>query len=205
MKNLILASLAALSLPACATIDNTPESTQPEQASSSGNIPAKAKPVTAEISDPQGSDQKLGPAAPDYTKETLLYGAMTKFELMTFVEIIRNAGQETVLEKDETITVFAPNNSAFKYAGRPDPSVVAEFLSDHMISGRYDLQSVKAAISEKGGPITFKSVSGKTLTVYQMDGKIKLSGANGVLATITQSDMVHSNGVMHHISDVLVR
>ncbi len=206
MKNLVFAALTALAVSACTTVEHMPKSSDIKAPESSQHT---VVPEVATVSDDSPAVEDITPdernSATDQTRETLLYGAMTKFELMTFVEIIRSAGQEAALEQDDIMTVFAPNNSAFEYAGRPEQSVIAEFLSDHMIAGSLDLQNLQAAISENGGPITLKSMSGKTLNVYDMDGKIKLSGANGILATITQSDMMHSNGVMHHISDVLVR
>ncbi len=206
MKNLIFAALAALSVSACATVENTPETNETEaEASLAQTIPVKAGSVMAETSGHEDVDHDIRPAAPDHSNETLLYGAMTKYELMSFVEIVSLGGQQAVLEQDDIVTVFAPNNLAFEYAGRPEQDVIAEFLSDHMIAGSFDLQNLKAAISENGGPIELKSMSGKTLNVYHMDGKIKLSGANGVLATIIQSDMMHSNGVMHQVSNVLHR
>lgn len=203
MKKLSLAVLTALSLCACATVDPTPVSSQKVEASIPQNASVEAQAETVQTSDNTNMDQDSGSSAPDYSNETLLYGAMTKYELTSFVELIRGAGQEAALEQDDIRTVFAPNNAAFEYAGRP--SDTAAFLSDHIVAGRFDLQDLKAAISEKGGPIELKTLSGKTLTAYHMDGKIKLSGAGGVLVTITQSDMMHSNGVMHHISDVLGR
>ena len=206
MKNLIFAALAAVSLSACTTVKNTPVSPEMKaETSAPQNVHLEATPVTVEIVATEAVQHDKHPVVSDHSKETLLYGAMTKFELMSFVEIIRSGNQQAILEQDEIVTVFAPNNSAFEYAGRPEQSVITEFLNNHMIAGSFDLQSLKAAISENGGPITLKSVSGKTLKIYHMDGKIKLSGLNGALATITQSDMMHSNGVMHHISDILYR
>ena len=147
----------------------------------------------------------LSNAAPDYSNETLLFGAMTKFELMSFVEIIGAGNQKSVLEQDNIVTVFAPNNSAFEYAGRPEQADTATFLRDHMIAGRFDFETLKTSISENGGPVKMETISGQSMTVYLIDEKIKISGANGVLATITQSDMLHANGVMHQISSVLAR
>lgn len=206
MKNLIIAALAALSVSACATVETKPNASELK---TEGSLPQRvqidSRTAMAENADHDNVTHDTRSASPDYTNETLLYGAMTKFELTRFVETVRAGNQQAVLEQDNIITVFAPNNSAFEYAGRPGQGVTAEFLRGHMVAGSYDLQNLKTAISENGGPIALKTLSGKTLTAYNMDGKIKVSGANGVLATITQSDMMHSNGVMHHISDVLVK
>ena len=198
MKYLFFAALTALAVSGCTTVRNTPDS--------SDMTTVESMPQKAPAGAVQGStDHNFGHAASDHSGYTLLYGAMTKFEPMSFVEIISAGDQQTVLEQDNMVTVFAPNNSAFKYAGRPDQTNIVRFLSDHMIAGQYDHESLTAAISKNGGPVELQTLSGQTMTVYSMHGKIKLSGSNGVLETITQSDMMHSNGVMHQISDVLGR
>ena len=198
MKYLFFAALTALAVSGCTTVKNTLDS--------SGMTTVESMPQKAPAGTVQGgTNHNFGHAASDHSGYTLLYGAMTKFELMSFVEIISAGDQQTVLEQDNMVTVFAPNNSAFEYAGRPDQANIVRFLGDHMIAGQYDHESLKAAISKNGGPVELRTLSGQIVTVYSMDGKIKLSSASGVLATITQSDMMHSNGIMHQISDVLGR
>ena len=206
MKNLIFAALTALAVSACTTVESTPSSADLKADKASPQIhPTDAASVLTENSVKDGKQNDFSYAASDHTDETLLYGAMTKFELMSFVEIINAGDQQAVLEQNEVVTVFAPKNSAFEYAGRPKQADIAGFLRDHMIADRFDLQTLKTAISKNGGPVTLQTLSGQSMTVYFMDGKIKISGANGVLSTVTLSDMTHSNGVMHQISHVIVR
>ena len=206
MKYLLFAALTALAVSACSTVKTTPVSSDMKTVESMREkFPADATSDIAGSAVQDGTDHNLNHVVSDHSSETLLYGAMTKYELMSFVEIISIGGQQAVLEQDKIVTVFAPNNSAFEYAGRSTPDDIIEFLHDHMIAGRFDLQTLKTAISENGGPVTLQTLSGQSMTVYFMDGKIKISGANGVLSTITLSDMTHSNGVMHQISHVIVR
>ena len=206
MKNLIFAALTALSVSACSTVKNPASSSnlKADKVSSDYQLTDVALGMT-ESSFKDGKQSGFNYATPDQSGEKLLYGAMTKFELMSFVEIISAGNQQAVLEQTDIVTVFAPNNSAFEYAGRPAKTDTTEFLQDHMIAGRFDLQTLKTAIVENSGPLALRTLSGRSMTFYLMDGKVKLSGANGILATITQSDMVHSNGVMHQINHVLLR
>lgn len=212
MKNITLAALTALALCGCATVEtpqpsadvNSDKAAPVNPLPNADTMKEESPAVTASSeTDQTQSDQRY--AAPDHSGETLLFGAMTKFELVSFVEIIRAANQEAVLEQPGDFTVFAPNSLAFEYAGRPSPADTASVLRDHMIAGRYDVQTLQSQITENGGPITLQTLSGQSMSVYSLDGKIKVSGKNGVLATITQSDMLHSNGVMHQISAVLAR
>lgn len=206
MKNIIFAALTALAVSACSTID-TASSSSDLQADKV--LPQDQLSDTASVSTESSvkDSQQASPSytAPDYSGETLLYGARTKFELMSFVEIVSAGGQQAALEQNDIATVFAPNNSAFEYSGRPEQAGTANFIQDHMIAGRFDLQALKTAVAENDGPLSLQTLSGQSLTVYLIDEKLKLSGANGVLATITQSDMIHSNGVMHQINQVLAK
>lgn len=206
MKYLLFAALTALAVSACTTVKNTPVSSDIKTVESMPQkIPTDDTSVTAGGVIQDSTDHNLSHAASDHSSETLLYGAMTKYELMRFVELISTGGQQAALEQDNIVTVFAPNNSAFEYANLSTQTDISGFLRDHMIAGRFDLQALETAVSENGGPVTLQTLSGQSMIVYFMDGKVKLSGADGVLATITQSDMMHSNGVMHQINHVIVR
>lgn len=135
--------------------------------------------------------------------ETLLYGAMTKFELMKFVETVRAANLEGALEGPGQLTVFAPNDQAFEFARLGADADIPAILKGHIVKGAMDAAALKAAVTENGAPVKLMSLSGQELTIYVMSGQVKVAGPNGTLATVTQADMMQSNGVMHHISGVL--
>lgn len=145
------------------------------------------------------------PAAPKTAStETLLYGAMTKWELQTFVEVVQSADLSAALEANGPMTVFAPNNDAFAFAKIGADADVPAILKGHIVPGALDAKALMAAVADKGGPVELTSLSGAKLTVYVMDDKVKVAGPGGTLATVTQADMLQSNGVMHQISSVLV-
>ena len=134
--------------------------------------------------------------------ETLLYGAQTKYELMTFVDAVNGASLQSALEGERAMTVFAPNNQAFEYAGLSASEDISALLQSHMIEGALDLAALKTRAGETGRA-TLTTAAGTELTLYVRDDVVKVAGPNGVLATVTQGDMIQSNGVMHQISSVL--
>ena len=142
-------------------------------------------------------------AASQSSTETLLYGAMTKFELMKFVETVRAANLESALEGPGPLTVFAPNDQAFEFARLSADADIPAILKGHIVKGAMDAAALKAAVSENAAPVTLISLSGQELTVYVMNDVVKIAGSDGTLATVTQADMMQSNGVMHQISGVL--
>ena len=101
MKKLPIAAvsaLAALAFSACATSSpslvkyetETVEALNENQLALS-NTPSVTTPVEVQTVKPN---------------ETLLYGAMTKYELMTFVKAIQNANLQTALESNDPMTIF---------------------------------------------------------------------------------------------------
>ena len=135
--------------------------------------------------------------------ETLLYGAMTKYELMQFVEAVGIAKLQGALETDTPMTVFAPTNQAFEFAQLGADDDVAAVLKGHIIPGALDLAALRAAVQETDIPVKIVSVAGTELSVYVIDDNVRIAGPNGMLTTITQADMIQSNGVMHQVSRVL--
>lgn len=139
---------------------------------------------------------------PNLSNETILYGAMTKYELMIFVEAVTNTQMQGTLEADTPMTVFAPNNLAFEYANIDPQMNMKTLIEGHMVAGHLDIASLKEAVKTNSGPVRLKTAAGTELTVYIMGDKIKVAGPYGRLATLTASEMTHSNGILHQINDV---
>ena len=201
------AALAAASLfvlSGCATL-GTPPFTPDPSASAETTAATELTPEairdaltseTAEVAAPETST--ASPAA----NETLLYGAQTKWELQRFVEAVRGASLQTALEGAAPMTVFAPNNQAFEYARLGGSEDIGTLLKGHMIAGAVDMAALKARAGEAGSA-KLTTQAGTELSLFVRDDVIKIAGPNGVLATVTQGDMIQSNGVMHQISSVL--
>ena len=201
------AALAAASLfvlSGCATL-GTPPFTPDPSASAETTAATELTPEairdaltseTAEVAAPETST--ASPAA----NETLLYGAQTKWELMSFVEAVSGAGLQSALEGAAPMTVFAPNNQAFEYAQLSASEDISALLKSHMIAGALDLDALIARAGETGRA-ALTTAAGTQLTLYVRDDVVKIAGPNGVLATVTQGDMIQSNGIMHQINSVL--
>ena len=202
------AALAAASLfvlGACTTLSTPPLNPQlpatSKTAASADLTAAELRealtPETAAVTAPEAAET-TAPAA----NETLLYGAQTKWELMSFVEAVSGAGLQSALEGAAPITVFAPNNQAFEYAQLSASEDISALLKSHMIAGALDLDALIARAGETGRA-ALTTAAGTELTLYVRDDVVKIAGPNGVLATVTQGDMIQSNGIMHQINSVL--
>lgn len=184
-----------LSVPPAVTVDAKP-------AEMIVAAPEAITPAAAPVAD--RPDTSVAPATPA-ANETLLYGAMTKWELKNFVEAISGAGLQSALEGETALTVFAPNNQAFDFAALGGEADIAALLGEHSVAGALDMAALKALAAKSDGGTRAKltTQSGTQLTLYVNGDVVKIAGPNGVLARITQGDMVQSNGVMHQISSVL--
>lgn len=203
------AAAALFVLGACTTTAISPVSPETvsktaaavDTATQSADIIAASPADTIEVADTSAASTPAPTPAPA-ANETLLYGAQTKYELMTFVEAVNGASLQSALEGERAMTVFAPNNQAFEYAGLSASEDISALLQSHMIEGALDLAALKTRAGETGRA-TLTTAAGTELTLYVRDDVVKVAGPNGVLATVTQGDMIQSNGVMHQISSVL--
>ena len=126
-----------------------------------------------------------------------------------FVAAINRANLQSALTatSKDGITVFVPNNAAFKAAGyadeaaiqAADPKTLANLLNYHILNYRgfsRTFQSGSDIKTAQGGTLHF-TVSGSQVTVTG-----KGNGTNA--ANITQADLVSTNGVIHVIDRVLL-
>ena len=100
------------------------------------------------------------------------------------------------------VTFFAPSNEAFEAltadeAGRldADPELVAAILSQHVLAD--------AQIFEDLADGALETVGGSSIQVARDDDKVTLSSA-GTTATITDADLVMTDGVVHVVDGLLV-
>lgn len=195
-----MAVTLALALSACATT-NTVSSTVDAMPTATSKASVTPVPMMDKTGDGDVMTSEVSRVSePTAQEETLLYGAMTKFELMKFVEAVTNADLSAALETDTPVTVFAPNNDALE---RTPEGLDASLLKGHIIAGAMDAATLMEAVQQNGGPVTYTSLAGTKLTVHIMDDKVKISGPSNMLATVSQADMVQSNGVMHQINGVI--
>lgn len=114
---------------------------------------------------------------------TSLVGALTQANLV-----------EDIGDLDE-VTIFAPNNEAFRTIGSAfeflDPDQLADILEYHVIEN-------SVLYSSDLEETTIETLGGDDLTITISDGEIYVNGAQVILA-----DVLISSGVVHVIDQVL--
>lgn len=125
----------------------------------------------------------------------------------TLVAAVKAADLVETLSGDGPYTVFAPTNAAFEKL--PDGTVemllkpeskqaLTTVLAYHVVPGNVSAAQLIEMIEAGGGTAVIPTaVEGATLTAEIMDGNVVLTDARGGTATVTQTDVVQSNGVIH--------
>lgn len=185
---LLLASSAALALAACG-----------ETAEAPADDAMMAEDMTATEPMAAGNVVQVAQGNPDFER---LVAAVTSADL------------GATLSGPGPFTVFAPSNAAFEAvpqatrdelmspAGQSD---LAGILTYHVVAGEMDAAAIGQAIEAAGeGGHTITTVNGATLTATMDNGNVVLTDAAGNSATVTQTDIDASNGVIHVIDTVLM-
>jgi uncharacterized surface protein with fasciclin (FAS1) repeats len=130
----------------------------------------------------------------------------------TLVTAVKAAGLAEILEGQGPFTIFAPTNAAFAklHAGTVDNLVkpenqkqLSDILFYHVVAGKLDARQVLAAIAKGNGKASLTTVQGGALIASLENGKVILSDENGRKATVTTTDLIASNGIIHVIDAVL--
>lgn len=127
--------------------------------------------------------------------------AASNDQFSTLVAAVQAAGLVDTLKGDGPFTLFAPTNAAFAAlpAGTVDSLLLPEnrdqlvaILTYHVVPGR----------------VTSDQLAGQRLDVATVQGQtVHIDGRNGVRvnrSTVTQADILASNGVIHRIDAVLL-
>jgi len=146
-----------------------------------------------------------------FPNKDIVDNAVNSTDHTTLVAAVKAAGLVDTLKGPGPFTVFAPTNAAFAKlpAGTVDTllkpenkPILVKILTYHVIAGRISAEDLKKMIKAGGGKAQLKTVSGETLTAMMKGGKIELMDQKGGMATVTQSDVFQSNGVIHVIDSV---
>ncbi len=109
--------------------------------------------------------------------------------------------------------VFAPVNAAFgklpagtvEYLLKPEnKATLAKILTYHVVSGSFNAAAVVKAITDGGGSVTLKTVSGGNLVASIKEGKVILTDERGGVATVVATDLAASNGLIHVLDAVVL-
>jgi uncharacterized surface protein with fasciclin (FAS1) repeats len=121
----------------------------------------------------------------------------------TLVEALQAAGLVEALEGDGPFTVFAPTDSAFAALGSTLDVLLEEGNRDQLRSVlQYHVVSGKAMASDVVGMNEATTLQGSPVGIQVTDGTVTLQGKNQ--ATVVQTDIESSNGVIHVIDTVLM-
>ena len=129
----------------------------------------------------------------------------------TLTNAFKAAGLEKDLKNKGPYTVFAPDNSAFtklppgfveQLMKSENADKLSKILSYHVIQGKLDLTTIKAAIKKGNGKAEFMTLSGNKIYASIEDNKVKLTDDGMNACFITSSDLHASNGIIHVVDKV---
>lgn len=157
----------------------------------------------AQTPSPEASGAPAAAAqAPVVAKGDLIDTAQAAGQFTTFLKAVAAVNLTSVLKTNQNLTLFAPTDAAFAAlpAGTLDKLLLPEngpmlqkVLTYHLINAKVDSSKIKGAKGE------VKSVEGSSLL---LDGSGAAPMVDG--ATITQADVMATNGVLHVVDKVLL-
>lgn len=134
-------------------------------------------------------------------------------DFSTLVTAVKAAGLVDTLKGAGPFTVFAPTNEAFAKlpAGTVETLVKPEnkdtlvkILTYHVVAGKVTAKELIALIKKGHGKAEVKTVQGGTLTASLKGGSVILTDEKGGMATVTKTDVMVKNGVIHVIDTVVM-
>ena len=122
-------------------------------------------------------------------------------QFSTLVSLVKEAGLVKTLSGTGPFTVLAPTNAAFKKvpaatlaALKADPDKLRAVLTYHVIPGKVPASKV---VTLNGKSV--KTVEGSTVKITVRGKAVKVNNA-----TVTKTDIMATNGVIHVINGVLI-
>jgi uncharacterized surface protein with fasciclin (FAS1) repeats len=138
--------------------------------------------------------------------KTIVQTAAASADHTTLVAAVTAAGLAETLSGPGPFTVFAPTDAAFAKlpAGTVESLVepankaaLTKILTYHVVAGRVVAADLIAQINAGGGSAALTTVEGGTLTASLRGDSVILTDEKGGTATVTQADLLQSNGVIH--------
>lgn len=162
--------------------------------------PSSSMSTSSTMTPPMSTSSDMSmPMAP--TKDIVAL-AMSDKRFSTLVKELKRADLVSALQGPGPFTVFAPTNAAFKKLPKgalkdleKDPAKLASVLKYHVLPARVDAATATSMTSPTSPP----TLEGSTLQVTAANGTVKINDA-----TVTQADMMATNGIIHAIDTVLM-
>lgn len=158
-------------------------------------------------------DQMMVGGAPMMADMNIVENASKANNLTTLVAAVKAAGLVETLQGEGPFTVFAPTDEAFAAlpAGtvenllKPEnKEMLVKVLTAHVLPANATSEVAMGMIKDDGGEHNVTTVSGDALTLKMMGDKLVILDESGGMATVTQADVMQSNGVVHVIDKVLL-
>ena len=185
-SGLLLAAASALSLSACMSAADGDMGSMGASANASSTV-------------------MVGGAAM-YANRNIIQNAVNSRDHTTLVDALQAAGLVDTLSGAGPFTVFAPTNAAFQRlpAGTVETllqpanrQMLQNVLTYHVVPGRLTAADLMQRIRAGNGMARLTTAAGGTLTARMSGNAIVLTDARGGMATVTQADVMQSNGVIH--------
>ena len=163
--------------------------------------------------EPAASTNVMVGGAEMFPNKTIVENASQSADHTTLVAAVKAAGLVETLSGAGPFTVFAPTNGAFEKlpAGTVEGLLKPEskdalkgVLTYHVVPGRMTAADLSKAIDAAGGTAKLTTAAGGTLTATKSGSTITLKDAKGGTSTVSQADVVQSNGVVHVVDTVLL-
>ncbi len=170
-------------------------------------------PTNAQSEGMQGEPTMMVGGAAMYPSRNIVQNAVNSRDHTILVAAVQAAGLAETLAGPGPFTVFAPTDAAFQALPadavqalrRPENRAMLQaLLTYHVLPSRMTAADLMQAIRTGRGSVRLTTVQGGTLTARMQGDMIVLTDGRGGTATITQADVLQSNGVIHVIDKVLL-
>lgn len=147
------------------------------------------------------------------SSKTIVENAVESKYHTTLVAAVKAAELVDVLSSKGPFTVFAPTNEAFAKLPKgtvetllkpENKATLQAVLTCHVVAGTLDSKAVVEAITKGKGSVTLTTVQGGKLIASLSGKNVILTDEKGNKSTITEVDIISSNGVIHVIDTVVL-
>lgn len=147
-----------------------------------------------------------------YSTKTILSNVIDSRTHRTLIKAIKSVKLEHPLMTRGAYTMFAPEDAAFAalpeaYSARLFQRVnrdqMARVLACHIVAGNGMAGKRLSGLVAEGQSIQLQTLGGCTLIVRRVDGRLFVSGPDGLDAEILAADVLQSNGMVQIIDRVL--
>lgn len=144
--------------------------------------------------------------APMYANRNIIQNAVNSPDHKTLVAAVKAADLVDTLSGAGPFTVFAPTDAAFARVPqstvqmllRPEnKAMLQSVLTYHVVPGRLTAADLGQLIRDGGGTASLTTAQGGMLTARMSGSNIVIVDSKGGVATVTQADVMQSNGVIH--------